>query len=124
MKKWYESLEKDQEFHALSTGAGLENMMKEPPKDETLLRYCQPIVNPEDGSTFNGKDGALGGGNCMGNTVEDENEMKGEDDEEDIAAGDRSISPNEIRKKLFEERRKRFARKWFTKYNYFQKMKE
>ena len=36
----------------------------------------------------------------------------------------RPISPNEIRKKLFEERRKSFARRWFTKHNYFQKVRE
>lgn len=44
---------------------------------------------------------------------------RAEDDDEDT--GNRSISPNEIRKKLFEERKKSFARRWFTKYNYFQK---
>ena len=42
MRRWFDSLPKDrdEDFHALSTGTGLENMMKEPPKDETLHRFC------------------------------------------------------------------------------------
>ena len=90
------------EWHALSTGAGLDNMMKEPPKDETLFRYCQPN-NPEE------------------NTIE---QVSQQPEPEDKGMDIGTISPGEIRKKLFEERRKNFARRWFTKYNYFQKLRE
>lgn len=42
MRKWFDSLPKEHDFHPLSAGQGLENMMKEPPKDETLMRFVQP----------------------------------------------------------------------------------
>lgn len=34
------------------------------------------------------------------------------------------MGPQELKQKLFAEKRKAYAKRWFTKYNYYQKKKE
>jgi hypothetical protein len=122
VREWFDSLDKENlEIHPLSVGSGLESLLKPGKKDETLKRFINnKHINPEE---------------TQGNTVEKEelpdedceNDEEEEDDDnydKNQDCGGRPVSPNAIRKKLFEERRKTFARRWFTKYNYFQKMRE
>ena len=41
MKEWFEALDKENvELHPLSIGSGLESLLKDAPKDETLRRFC------------------------------------------------------------------------------------
>lgn len=41
VREWFETLDKDTaEIHPLSVGSGLENLLKEARKDETLKRFC------------------------------------------------------------------------------------
>ena len=56
MRLWFDSLPKDGnlDIHQLSVGSGLENLLKEAPKDETLRRFCAPkhhFINPEEANT-------------------------------------------------------------------------
>jgi hypothetical protein len=53
VKEWWDSLDKESlEIHPMSIGSGLENMLKDAPKDFTLKRFCSsakyPQINPED----------------------------------------------------------------------------
>lgn len=54
VREWFETLDKDTvEIHPLSVGSGLENLLKEARKDETLKRFCtsKPLphyINPEE----------------------------------------------------------------------------
>ena len=61
LRDWYEGLSceaKDQKFHALSIGTGLESMMKEPEPDETIHRFCtNNTINPEEATNISENDG-------------------------------------------------------------------
>ena len=56
MKEWFDAIDKENvELHPLSIGSGLESLLKDAPKDETLRRFCQPgksmYLNPEEANT-------------------------------------------------------------------------
>jgi len=60
VREWFDSLDKETlEIHPLSVGSGMENLLKEGPKDETLRRFCHQmksgsshLLNPEDANTI------------------------------------------------------------------------
>ena len=43
--------------------------------------------------------------------------MTAPDDDDDDESGKQGLNPHDIRVKLLKEKRKKFARKWFTKFN-------
>ncbi len=116
----------------MSIGSGLESMLKDGPKDSTLKRFCSSNskyqqINPED-NTVENTDNEFHYKYRDSGQTNDEDEENDEDGDKNVDTDQslpgRPVSPNEIRKKLFEERRKSFARRWFTKHNYYQKMRE
>ena len=66
VREWFDTLDRENmEIHPLSVGSGMDNLLKEGPKDETLRRFCQPIrhganshlLNPEDANTIEQEEG-------------------------------------------------------------------
>ena len=52
---------------------------------------------------------------------EQEEEAQGDEAEDSGAKKTSSLNPDIVRKKLMDERRKNFAKKWYGKYNFIQR---
>ncbi|TNV82613.1 hypothetical protein FGO68_gene9605 [Halteria grandinella] len=139
IRNWFDNLDREvAEIHAVSIGSGLDNLLRDQQekKNEGLRRYYKSnegnnnrreysYMNPEEANTV--EYGRYKRNYHYDDNGDDKNQDTGyrqNDNEDTDRPSMATLSPGEVRKRMFEEKRKSFARRWFTKYAYMQKARE